>query len=142
MTSKEKIDDLIDSNLTQILGISVLSYSERYVDKKTATFYNVEIKSHITQNTWVINKRYSEFYAIHEKLNKLFPRLPSIPGKTFSRLTSEEGLNKRKELLELFLRECVKRRDILQNTDFQTFLELEKNAPEVLCNTVTQIYDY
>ena len=142
MTSKEKIDDLIDSNLTQILGISVLSYSERYVDKKTATFYNVEIKSHITQKTWVINKRYSEFYAIHEKLNKLFPRLPSIPGKTFSRLTSEEGLNKRKELLELFLRECVKRRDILQNTDFQTFLELEKNAPEVIGNTVTQIYDY
>ena len=143
MTSNvNSIDDQIDSNLTAILGISVLSYSEKYVDKKTATFYKVEVKSNITQNAWTLEKRYSEFYSIHEKLLKLFPRLPKIPGKTFTRLKSEEGLSKRKELLEAFLRECVKRRDILQNTEFQTFLELEKNAPEVIGNTVTLVYDY
>ena len=46
MSSKEQlIDDQIDSNLTAILGIAVLSYAERYVDKKTATFYKIEIKS-------------------------------------------------------------------------------------------------
>ena len=143
MSSKSSlIDDQIDSNLTAILGISVLSYSEKYVDKKTATFYLVEVKSHITQNVWQIEKRYSEFFSIHEKLNKLFPRLPQIPGKTIGKLKSDEGLNKRKELLELFLRECVKRRDILQNIDFQQFLDLSENAPEVVGNTVTQIYDY
>ena len=143
MSSKEKaIDDQIDSNLTAILGIAVLSYSERYIDKKTATFYKIEIKSHITQNIWILDKRYSEFYAIHEKLRKLFPRLPTIPGKTFTRVKSEDALNKRKELLEAFLRECVKRRDILQNSEFQQFLELEKNAPEVIGNTVSLIYDY
>ena len=141
-TKTSNIDDQIDSNLTAILGISVLSYSEKYIESKTVTFYIIEVKSHITQNTWQLEKRYSEFYSIHEKLNKLFPRLPSIPGKTFSRLTSSQGLNKRKESLQLFLRECVKRRDILQNPDFQTFLDLEKNAPEVVGNTVTQIYDY
>jgi len=143
MSSKEKaIDEQIDSNLTAILGIKVLSYAERYVDKKTATFYKIEIKSHITENVWNLEKRYSEFYSIHEKLNKLFPRLPQIPGKTFGRVTSEDALNKRKELLEAFLRECVKRRDILQNSDFQKFLELEANAPEVVGNTVSLIYDY
>ena len=143
MSSKSSlIDDQIDSNLTAILGISVLSYSEKYVDKKTATFYLVEVKSHITQNVWQIEKRYSEFFSIHEKLNKLFPRLPQIPGKTIGKLKSDEGLNKRKELLELFLRECVKRKEILQNSDFQTFLSLDENAPEVLGNTLTQIFDY
>ena len=96
MSSKvQSIEEQIDSNLTAILGISVLSYSEKYVDKKTATFYQVEVKSHITKNTWVIDKRYSEFYSIHEKLKKLFPRLPTIPGKTFGKLKSEEGLTKR-----------------------------------------------
>ena len=136
MSSKvQSIEEQIDSNLTAILGISVLSYSEKYVDKKTATFYQVEVKSHITKNTWVIDKRYSEFYSIHEKLKKLFPRLPTIPGKTFGKLKSEEGLTKRKELLEAFLRECIKRRDILQNSEFQQFLELETNAPEVVGNT-------
>ena len=142
MSSKTNIDDQIDSNLTSIIGISVLSYSERYVDSKTATFYNVELESHITQKKWTIDKRYSEFYSMHEKLKKLFPRLPTIPGKTFTRLTSEQGLNKRKEALQEFLRACVKRRDILQNPDFQKFLELEENAPEVIGNTVTLIYDY
>ena len=141
-TKQTSIEDQIDANLTAIIGITVLSYVEKYVDAKTATFYTIEVKSHITQNTWQIEKRYSEFYSIHEKLSKLFPRLPQIPGKTFSRLTSEQGLNKRKEQLEIFLRDCVKRRDILQNSDFQNFLELDKNAPEVVGNTVTLVYDY
>ena len=143
MTSKNsKIDDEIDSNLTAILGIEVQSYSEKYVAGKTATFYLVELISHITQKKWTIEKRYSEFKTIHDKLHKIFPRLPKIPGKTIKKVTSEEGLNKRKELLQLFLRECVKRRDILQNKDFQLFLDLEKNAPEIVGNNVTQIYDY
>ena len=143
MTSKiTSIDEQIDSNLTAILGITVLSYKEKYVQGKTATFYVVEVKSNITQKTWMLDKRYSEFYSIHEKLYKLFPRLPTIPGKTFGKVKSEQALTKRKELLEAFLRECIQRRDILQNTDFQNFLDLEKNAPEVVGNTVSLIYDY
>ena len=140
--SKSPLEDQNDSNLTAILGITVLSYSEKYVDKKTATFYLVELKSHITQKTWNIEKRYSEFKTIHDTLKKIFPRLPSIPGITLFKVTSTEGLNKRKELLQLFLRECVQRRDILQNKDFQKFLELEKYAPEVEGNNVSLIYDY
>ena len=142
MSKKSEIDDQIDSNLTAILGISVLSYSEKYVESKTATFYLVELKSHITSKTWTLEKRYSEFKSIHDKLRKIFPRLPSIPGITLFKVTSEEGLNKRKELLQLFLRECVQRRDILQNVDFQKFLELDKNSPEIVGNNISQIYDY
>ena len=137
-----EIDEQLDSNLTAILGISVLSYSEKYVESKTATFYLIELKSNVTSKTWTIEKRYSEFKTIHDKLAKIFPRLPSIPGITLFRVTSEEGLNKRKDLLQLFLRECVQRRDILQNIDFQKFLELDKNAPEIVGNNISQIYDY
>ena len=87
-TSKDTtIDDQIDSNLTAILGIQVLSYSEKYVDGKTATFYLLELKSNVTQKTWNIEKRYSEFKTIHDKLHKLFPRLPSIPGITLFKIT-------------------------------------------------------
>ena len=143
--SKSKANDTedeIDSNLTAILGITVQSYAEKYVEGKTATFYLVELISHISQKTWTIEKRYSEFKLIYDKLKKIFPRIPSIPGKTLTKITSEQGLNKRKELLQIFLRDCVQRRDILQNEDFQKFLELEKYAPEINGNNVTQIYDY
>ena len=102
----------------------------------------IELISHISQKEWTIEKRYSEFKLIHDKPKKLFPRIPQIPGKTLTKITSGQGLNKRKELLQIFLRECVQRRDILQNGDFQKFLELEKYAPEIVRNNVTQIYDY
>ena len=46
-----------------------------------------------------IEKRYSEFFTLHEKLKKLFPSLPKIPGKTIKKLKSDEGINKRKEVL-------------------------------------------
>ena len=142
LSKSSEIDEQIDSNLTAILGIIVLSYSEKYIESKTATFYLVELKSNITSKTWNIEKRYSEFKTIHDKLRIIFPRLPSLPGITLFKVTSEEGLNKRKELLQLFLRECVQRRDILQNIDFQKFLELDKNAPEIVGNNITQIYEY
>ena len=140
--SKKKLDDEIDKNLTAILSITILSYAEKYVLSKTATFYLIELKSNITQKTWTIEKRYSEFKSIHDHLSKIFPRLPSIPGITIFKVVSEEGLKKRKELLQLFLRNCVQRRDILQNPDFQEFIELEKHAPEIVGNDISLIYEY
>ena len=114
-SKSQKAEEEIDSNLTAILGVTVQSFSEKYTEGKTATFYLVELVSHITQKTWTIEKRYSEFKAMHDKLKKIFPRIPSIPGKTLTKVTSEQALNKRKELLQIFLRDCVQRRDILQN---------------------------
>ena len=142
MSKSSKIEEEIDSNLTAILGVEVQSYSEKYIEGKTATFYLIELISHVTNKTWTIEKRYSEFKAIYDKMRKIFPRLPTIPGKTLTKVTSEQGLNKRKDLFQIFLRECVQRRDILQNIDFQNFLDLERNAPEIVGNDVKQIYDY
>ena len=42
----------IDSNMTSILGITILSYSNKNIRRKTVTFYLVEIQSHITQSIW------------------------------------------------------------------------------------------
>ena len=141
-SKKSDADDDIEKNLTAILGVEVQSYSEKYVDGNTATFYQIELMSHVTQKVWFVEKRYSEFRSLHDKLYKIFMRLPTIPGKTLTKVKSVKLLNKRKELLQAFLRDCVQRRDILQNKDFQQFLELQKYAPEIVGNNITQIYDY
>ena len=138
----KKQETIIDSNLTAVLGVTVKSYSEKFVQGKTATFYLIELTSHLTQKVWTIEKRYSEFYSLHEILQKESVCLPTIPGKTLGKVKSEEALNKRKELLQLFLRECVQRRDILKNPKFQEFLELSKNAPEIIGNNVALLLDY
>lgn len=139
---EDSTPDKIDSNLTAIIGIAINSYSEKYIDKKTVTFYDVEVTSHITKKTWVIQKRYNEFKNIHGSLTKKFVNLPPIPGTTFFKITSQEQLNKRKVALEKFLRECVQRKDVFLNSEFRQFLELEQNAPEVIANDVEVKYDY
>ena len=132
----------LDLNEIAIIGLSVTSYGEKYIDGKTVTFYTAEIISRITQNTWKIEKRYSEFKKLHDTLSKTYPRLPTIPGTTLFKVTSPEALNKRQQALEVFLRSCIQRRDIMQNKLFKDFLELEKHAPEVVGNDVELVYDY
>ena len=139
--AQAKPQEEIDKNLIAILGVTVKSYSEKFVQGKTATFYLIELTSHITNKVWSLEKRYSEFFALHEKLLKEIPRLPEIPNKTLTKVKSEEALNKRKEEFQKFLRECVERRDILKNPQFQNFLELKKYAPEIIGNNVSLIYD-
>ena len=144
--NKKEVDPkkqtVVDPNDIAIIGITIESYSEKYIDGKTVTFYTAEIISRITQNTWKIEKRYSEFKKLHDTLSKIFPRLPSIPGTTLFKVSSADALNKRQKALQLFLRSCVQRRDIMQNKQFKDFLELEKNAPEVVGNDVQIVYEY
>ena len=133
---------LLNPNDFSIIGIEVPSYSEKYVGSKSVTFYAVEVTSRITKNTWKIEKRYSEFKTLHDAMLKIYPRLPTIPGTTFFKVTSPEALKNRQNALQTFLRSCVQRRDILQNKLFKEFLELEKNAPEIVGNDVELVYDY
>ena len=134
--------DKLDSNMTAIIAISIKSFSEKYVDKKTVTFYDLEITSNITQNSWVLPKRYNEFKTLHTSLSKIYLNLPPIPGTTFFRVTSNEQLNKRKVDLEKFLRACIQRKDIFLNQEFRQFLSLESNAPEVIPNDVKLKHEY
>ena len=138
----EPSQEQMDSNLTAIIGIIIKSFNEKYIDKKTVTFYEIEVTSHITQKSWNIQRRYNEFKNLHASLSKIFVNLPPIPGISFFKITSEDQLNKRKDDLEKFLRECVQRKDVFLNSEFKQFLELEKNAPEVVANDVTNKYDY
>ena len=141
----EKINEqkkIINIDDFSIIGIEVPSYSEKKIGSKSVTFYLVEVTSRITKNSWKIEKRYSEFKKLHDNMVKIFPRLPSIPGTTLFKVTSPEALKSRQIALQAFLRSCVQRRDILQNKLFKEFLELEKNAPEIVGNDVELIYDY
>ena len=135
-------DNEIDTNLISIIAITIKSFSDRYVEKKSVTFYDLEITSNITQNSWILSKRYNEFKALHSSLSKIYINLPPIPGTTLFKMTSNEQLNKRKLALEKFLQACVQRKDIFLNQEFRNFLDLEENAPEVIANDVKIKYEY
>lgn len=128
-----------EAMMTSTLAVSVPSFTEKYIEKNTITFYNVEVYNNYSKQKWLLEKRYSEFESLFKALGKIVPNVPQMPGKTIFKVTSYDGLTKRRVQLEKFLRECVLRKDIVSNETFKDFLELEKHSPELSYNSPTKI---
>jgi hypothetical protein len=100
------------------------------------------VYNNFSKQHWVLQKRYSEFDDLFKLLSKLVPNCPAMPGKTFLKISSLDALNKRKSQLETFLKECVKRKDIVSSEGFRSFIEIEKNSPELKIYNPEKIASY
>ena len=127
MSAKKEDSSVINSTLT----VSIPTFSERNLEKKNITFYNIEVFNNYSKQKWGLEKRYNEFSDLREKLAKLLPNVPLLPGKTMFKVTSYDGLNKRKQQLEVYLRECVARKDIMTSEAFKDFIEMDSHSPEL-----------
>jgi hypothetical protein len=47
------------------------------------------------------------------------------------KVTSYEAINKRKTQLDQFIKECVMKKDIQNSEAFRSFIEIDKNSPEI-----------
>ena len=86
-----------------------------------------------------MQKELSDFRQLYSKIYKLYQNLPSIPQETLFKINSLPVIDKIKYILENFLQHCLNRTDILLNKDFISFIELEKNSPELVGNQITLI---
>ena len=134
--------DLNDEFICSTIGVRISEFSEKYIDRKTVTFYKVDVINHYSKTNWSLEKRYSEFEALYRVLLKLLPNVPNIPGKSLFKVSSFDALSKRQFELEQFLKECVVRKDILSNTQFKEFLEIEKHSPELIMNAPVKVADH
>jgi len=98
------MSDYLQSNLE----ITIHEFFEKYVDGKTVTFYKIEVYDNFSKETWNLEKRYSEIDLLHKTINKLYPNIPPMPGKTLFKIKDRDQLEKRKKQLEVFLREMCK----------------------------------
>jgi len=67
------------------------------------------------------------------------------PSKSFFKLKSLDELTKRKNQLEQFIKSCVVRKDIVSSSSFRSFIEIEKNSPELAVsgpNQLSSIHDF
>ena len=131
------MSDFLQSNLE----ITIHEFFEKYVDGNTVTFYKIEVYDNFSKETWVLEKRYSEIDLLHKTINKLYPNIPPMPGKTLFKIKDRDQLEKRKKQLEVFLRECANRKDIVSNETFKGFLEIDKHSPDMTYNPPTIIYE-
>ena len=123
------------------LEIKITEFFEKYIESKTVTFYKLEIYDNYSKERWNLDKRYSEIDLLHKTLSKLYPNIPPMPGKTLFKIKNQAQLENRKNQLEFFLRECVKRKDIESNSSFKAFLEVDKHSPDLTYNAPSIVYE-
>lgn len=128
---------------TSIISANIPKFTDKHIDKKTVTYFVIELYNGYTKSRWILEKRYSDFDNLHSKIHKLFPKFPAMPAKSFLGLSlSLEDLNKRKSGLERFLSECLNRKDITNCEDFRNFIELDKNSPEMSIYKPLKLSEY
>ena len=70
------------------MNADIPSYEMRMPDgKNNVVFYKVHIGFTKNNKKWVMNKRYSEFDTLDKSIKDNYPNLPSLPAKTFFKLS-------------------------------------------------------
>ena len=122
--------------VNSILQVDVPSFEDKIINNKNETFYLIIFKNLYNKTRWKLEKTYQDFITLNDALIKLIPKVPSF-GKNkgiFKSSKDYNTINKRKIEIFNFLSECLSRKDIISNRSFITFIELEKNFPELVYN--------
>ena len=126
-------------NNNNFLSLIIKNYKEKNIERKSEIYFLIQIINNISNKKWHIEKTIIDFQTLYEKLFMLYPNLPSIPKKSIFKITSLHILDRRKYALQNFLQHCICRKDLLLNKDFSNFLEIPKNSPELLGNSIQKI---
>ena len=127
--------------ITSTIMVDISGFEEKYTSSKMVTYFNINVYDNFSRTKWTLSKRYSEFEALYKSLCQIITNVPTIPGKSFFKLTSKDSLEKRKNHLESFLHECVNRKDIMASEAIKNFLELEKHSPNLKYNSPEKKYE-
>ena len=94
---------------------------------KPYAMYIIEIKT--VNNIGIeeilkIDRRYSDFYALHQKVISKYPKLDNIafPGKKAFGNTDKNVLEKRKKMLDAFIKELLKPERLSENEELIVYM--------------------
>ena len=88
---------------------------------------------------WVVERRFSEFSLLRDRLLRLKKNLPSLPSKTIMRSLSQELVENRREGLHFWLQDLLKIPVVVSSPLFTSFIRLEEHAAqEVLSQHIPQ----
>ena len=98
--------------------------------------YHIHVCEQATQGAsareWVVCRRYSEFYALHQALKQYHRQVnmlePVFPGKRLVGHSSASFIDARRRALERYLRELVRIPAVLSSADLRLFLSPSTEA--------------
>lgn len=121
-TNKFKKDCLKGS-----MKLELISSSFFHDDRSDTVFYNFHFQSYLSENKWVIKRRYQDFSDYHSVINKSFYNLPDLPPKTLLKVKNLPDIERRRLELERFLQVVISRSDLMSNLATFYFLDLSNH---------------
>ena len=111
----------------------------RFIKKKmnnsTLVFFEFIISK--DSETWKLEKRFSECHMLHEDLKKSHGNtLPPFPSKSLFSLKTYEQLTPRRQKLEFYFQQIIKRMDLIRDTNTLSFLKMELGPEDGFVNVV------
>jgi sorting nexin-25 len=104
-------------------------------DGKEYALYVVELQraggQHMPAASWVVTRRYSEFWDLHQKLREKYRgvRHLDFPRRRVVMKLQNEFLNKRRAGLERYMRELLRMPEVCRDRDLRAFLSQSAIAP-------------
>lgn len=82
------------------------SFEEKKIEggKNLVVFYKMLVGFTKNNRRWVLYKRYSDFDALTAQLARLYPNLPSLPGKTMFKLSQAKYIEDRRLALDQYIK--------------------------------------
>ena len=65
--------------------------------------YYFVICMYYEHTSWILHRRYSEFFEVHAKLETKIFDLPTLPPKSWFKISDPEALDARREALEAYV---------------------------------------
>ena len=129
--------------VTSIIQTSITTFHDEVINNKTETLYDIHLHCIYNNKNWKLEKTYQDFSLLYNNINSIIPDVPKISSGIFFNLfknaSSFDTLTNRLEILNNFLKQCMRRKDILSCDYFINFLEIEKYFPEILRNKPVSI---
>mmetsp|Transcript_3670 Transcript_3670/g.4560 ORF Transcript_3670/g.4560 Transcript_3670/m.4560 type:complete len:381 (-) Transcript_3670:38-1180(-) len=109
----------------------------KYTDKKKYVEYNIKLTCLANQESWLIVKRYNDFYHLNTELEKdrnfRGIALPTLPPKKISLSGSSSKViaEERKELLQDYLNGVISRTVFLSSPSIKAFLSMPQTIRDL-----------
>ncbi|KAG0241286.1 Intermediate filament protein [Mortierella sp. GBA43] len=130
-------------------SINITSSTVGHEGSKEFALYEIEVhqlaKDGSFASGWVIARRYSEFFALHQQLKEKFPsivRQIDFPGKRGFLKLQKSFVEGRRIGLERYLRNLLHHVDVCQSQELKAFLSQENVAPPQLSLSTPNIMPY
>ena len=116
-----------------LLEIKVTNFLFDFDKKKKFAYYIISCR-YTRHIKWEVKRRFKQFERLAEDLKRSFISIPALPGKTFFTITKDAKLEKRREALDSFVQDVVRREEMFSHPHFYNFFMVAQNVPFLCTN--------